>query len=157
MTLKMIGRIYKIVCNVTGLTYIGSTGKTVQKRIATHIKNNNTSAKPIIERGDYRFELIEEVIVVDKTHLHQIEAMHIKSIPCVNRLVPYRSKEEKRELKNQRQSTEQFKEYTRNFYKKYNSKFTPTQCACGGHWTYPCNISKHYFSKIHTEWEQQAK
>ena len=87
-------KIYKIVCNVTGLIYIGKTSqKYLSQRLAMHryhYKLNMLNgghcctSSEIIENGDYRMELIEET--EDDTR----ERYWILNTDCVNLRIPGR-------------------------------------------------------------------
>ena len=47
-------KIYKIVCNISGETYYGSTTQPLWKRMGHHRhKSNNANSKQIIQRGNY--------------------------------------------------------------------------------------------------------
>ena len=100
------GKIYKIVCNISGLVYIGSTCEpTLARRLAKHVGNykiwrndNNktlymTSYK-VIEGNNYDIILIEEVICESRDQLRARERYHIESIVCVNKVIPTRTTKE---------------------------------------------------------------
>ncbi len=88
------GKIYKIVCNKTGLVYIGSTCKTLDQRLKRHEYNYkryldkkiNTfiSSIYIIFNNDYRIELIENYPCNNKLELENREYFHIDDNNCVN-------------------------------------------------------------------------
>lgn len=88
------GKIHKIVCNVTGLVYIGSTCRTLQQRLANHVSNYNcylngtrryiaTSCK-IFANDDNEIILIENYPCNSKTELLSRERYYTQLIPCVN-------------------------------------------------------------------------
>ena len=65
-----LGKIYKIVCNITGLVYYGSTCEpTLARRLAGHVKGyncwknsnygNNITSYRIIENNNYEIVLVE--------------------------------------------------------------------------------------------------
>jgi len=58
-----MSKIYKIICNTTGLCYIGSTNeKYLSSRLSKHkydSKNKNISSKKVLENNNYHIELIE--------------------------------------------------------------------------------------------------
>jgi hypothetical protein len=98
-------KIYKIVCNVSGLVYVGSTCEpTLARRLAKHVgnykvwlKNNNysyTTSYKILEGNDYDIVLIEEVQCETKDQLHARERYHIENLVCVNRYKPTRTSNE---------------------------------------------------------------
>eukprot|EP01050_Picozoa_sp_SAG11_P040609 SAG11_NODE_17752_length_509_cov_372.278049_1_plen_102_part_01 len=96
------GKIYKIVCNITGLVYVGSTTKKyLSSRLAEHRshykayisnKYHHVSAFKIIETGDYDIILLELVNCNTKDELHKRERYYIEKLDCVNQKMPYRSK-----------------------------------------------------------------
>ena len=152
----MKGKIYRIICNKTGEQYIGSTTRSLEDRLSKHKSPTNTcTSKQIIERGDFEMQLIEEVEVNDRTHLHQIEAEHIKNNKCINKVMPYRTPEEKKQMKREYQRSEKFKIYSKNYYQNYNAKFTIINlCPCGGKWKFPCSYKKHLKTKKHNKWAE---
>ena len=99
-----LGKIYKLVCNKTGLTYIGSTcQKLLSQRLSGHVRNYNswkngkcnyiTSFK-IIEGGDYYMELLEAVPCSSFDELAKKERHYVESVNCVNKYIPGRTKQE---------------------------------------------------------------
>lgn len=97
------GRIYKLVCNTTGLVYIGSTTRPLYKRKNSHLshynqwkKGNSTyiTAFRIIENGDFDIVLIEQVECNTKEELHRAERRWIEQSDCVNKQVPTRDRKE---------------------------------------------------------------
>ena len=57
-------KIYCIECLQTGEKYIGSTNsRLLSHRIATHKYRMNCSSSQILERGNYKYYLLEEVEV----------------------------------------------------------------------------------------------
>lgn len=97
------GKIYRLVCNSTGLTYFGSTGqKYLSQRLKGHIstykaylKDNSrdclTSFK-IIENGNYEIILVETYPCNSKDELLKRERYHIENNECVNKIIPTRTK-----------------------------------------------------------------
>jgi DNA-directed RNA polymerase subunit RPC12/RpoP len=53
------GKIYKIIDNTNGNIYIGSTIKTLKRKIRMSYKCMDCISKEIIKNGDYKIELIE--------------------------------------------------------------------------------------------------
>ena len=74
---KQTGIVYKIVCNKTGMTYYGSTTQSLAKRKSTHKINNSSSSKEIINQGDWRIEIVEEVVFDNKDVLLNRERHYI--------------------------------------------------------------------------------
>jgi len=91
-----LGKIYKIVCNVTGLVYIGSTCEpTLSRRLAGHVgsykryqkgKKNYISSFKIIENSSYEIVLVESFPCKTKDELHARERYWTKHIDCVNKI-----------------------------------------------------------------------
>ena len=90
-------KIYKIVCNITGETYYGSTTQTLAQRITGHrygaLKEKYTSCE-IIKRGNYDYVLCEECPCENKEQLHAIERKWIEENDCINKHIPNRTHEE---------------------------------------------------------------
>ena len=99
-----LGKIYKLVCNKTGLIYIGSTcQKLLSQRLSGHVanykrwkngKDNYITSLKIIEGGDYYIELIEAVPCSSFDELAKKERYYIESIDCVNKQIPGRTNKE---------------------------------------------------------------
>jgi len=89
------GKIYKIVCNITGEIYIGSCITTLVKRFYQHKhKRNKCSSKQITDRGDCVIVLIEAFPCDNKSELFQRERYHYDLIPNINRNRPFITEEE---------------------------------------------------------------
>ena len=143
-------KIYKIVCNITGLCYIGSTCKKyLAQRLYQHVnsykrykngKSNNVTSFEVLENDDYDIFLLENVKnCTTKEQLHARERYYIENNECVNRYIAGRTKKEYREA-----NKEKFKEY----HKKYNKEYKEENkdklrekanekhlCPCGGCYT----------------------
>jgi hypothetical protein len=88
------GKIYKIVCNKTGLIYIGSTCNILEKRLKEHIgyykayiekkSNRLISSIFVTFNNDCRIELIESYPCNNKIELQKREYYYIDNIDCVN-------------------------------------------------------------------------
>lgn len=98
------GKIYKLVCNITGLIYIGSTTVSLSTRKAGHSQSykrfiegkgkNHGSSTEIIKGGNYSIILIEEYPCETKEQLLYRERYYIDTIQCVNIVNPIISREE---------------------------------------------------------------
>ena len=87
-------KIYKIVCNKTGLIYIGSTCDTLEMRLKQHEydckryldkkTNKFISSIFVIYNNDYKMELIENYPCEHKNELHAKENHYITNLECVN-------------------------------------------------------------------------
>ena len=97
-------RIYRIVCNVTGKQYYGSTTQSLAKRLGTHKGDFNRwrqgkrgfiTSFEIIENGDYDIVLVEELPDVKNVEqLRARERYHIEANECVNKFIPGRTTKE---------------------------------------------------------------
>ena len=126
------GKIYKIVCNTTGLKYIGSTCETkLCRRLAKHRGNYNDWVKKndyanymtsfeILKNNDYEIILIKDYPCETKEQLLKKERYYIQKYKCVNKNIPITTKEEKKEKKKEYaiNNKEQIEEYKKNYYVK---------------------------------------
>ena len=151
-------KIYKIVCNVTGLVYVGATTKQyLSQRLAAHVacynhfKKGNvsrymTSAK-ILEGGNYDIHLLELCPCgsIDEQKIR--ERYYIELLECVNKVIPGRTSNE----------------YYNDFKEKYNAThksyydtnkemlLKTINCECGGKYCYQ-KIRRHFISKKHKKY-----
>jgi hypothetical protein len=91
------GCIYKITCLDTNKFYIGSTSNNINKRIAVHKshykrfldgKYNYISSFNILEKNNFKVEVLEEVQFKYKIELLDKEREYIKGPLCVNLNMP---------------------------------------------------------------------
>ena len=135
-----MGFIYLIKCNITNECYVGSSMcKNKKDRLYNHKSKCNTCvSKQIINRNDYEYIIIEDILDIDKKELIIKEQEYIDKYNCINKQRSYTTKEQaeqdKREynkeyikeyMKEYRQNNkrkEYMKEYNKeyNFFKKYN-------------------------------------
>jgi hypothetical protein len=97
-------KIYKIVCDTTNKTYIGSTTVSLSRRLTQHkceYKRFNDEKRPYkmssyetIENDNYKIILIEECPCENKEQLLRKEREHIDSNICVNKVLPTRTPQE---------------------------------------------------------------
>jgi hypothetical protein len=91
-------KIYRLVCNKTGRTYIGSTTISLASRLSHHKKvfntNKSCSSRAVLEYGDYSIILIEDFPCERKEQLFKRERFYIDSIDCCNKQLPTRTKAE---------------------------------------------------------------
>ena len=129
------GKIYRIVCNITGEQYVGSTCETLCRRLAKHKvdykrwkqgKQTYTTSFQIIERGDYEIVLIEDYPCENKYELHRRERFHVDFIECVNKLRPIVTKEERKETRKiyYNNNKEAFIKYAQMFSEKNKEKIS---------------------------------
>jgi len=123
------GKIYRLVCNKTGLQYIGSTTQRLSKRLylhKLHFKEYENGYKApdgknrgyvksfdILKNGDYEIVLIEVYPCDSKNDLERRERYWIESMDCVNKVIPTRSKKEYKQ-----NNREAIQEYMRNWNEK---------------------------------------
>ncbi len=97
------GQIYRIVCNITGKIYVGSTTQSLSVRLAEHRrkyklfkegKRRNVTSFQIIEQGNYEIVLIENFPCESKIELHRRERHFIETLQCVNKYIPTRTNKE---------------------------------------------------------------
>ena len=98
------GKIYRLTCNVTGMTYIGSTASPLPVRLQQHSFRQEQFTKyeignycgsfKIIEGSDYKIELIEEYPCNSKTELRMRERywydLEKEKVTLCNLFLPYR-------------------------------------------------------------------
>ena len=88
------GKIYKIVCNKTGLLYIGSTCRSLEDRLKEHAYNSKSylnkknnifiSSIFVTYNNDYNIELIEHFPCANRKELQKKEYYYIDNIECIN-------------------------------------------------------------------------
>lgn len=136
------GKIYKIVCNKTGLCYIGSTCEpTLALRLAKHRSNYKTyingngnyiSSYQVLENNDYSIVLLESIECNSKDELLARERFYIENTECVNmRKRPFVSEDENNErIKKYRETNKDSiisykvinRDHIKNSWKKYYDK-----------------------------------
>jgi hypothetical protein len=146
-------KIYKIVCNVTGLIYVGSTCKLLCQRIAQHRTNykrylegkfNYITSFKILENGDYNIILIEELKNCENIEqLRARERHYIESLECVNKRIEGRTpgeyrnthKEEKKKIDKKYyelnkikliEKQKKYAEMNKDKIKEYQKEYTKT-------------------------------
>ena len=96
-------KIYKIIDNTNNNVYIGSTCRTLKRRLSGHKSDykrflkgdfSNVKSFDIIKNNDYKIELLENCNIKTKQELLQREKYFIKNNDCLNKVVPGRSRRE---------------------------------------------------------------
>jgi len=101
------GMIYRIVCNITGDVYIGSSAQTCAQRLSKHVdkykqwKKDNAkvyySSFIIIARNDYKIILVESYPCKNNDELFSREQFWMEQTECVNKKrahnTPYQNQE----------------------------------------------------------------
>lgn len=89
------GKIYKVVCDETGMIYYGSTTQPLYKRAWSHRNNNGCMTKDMTNPKIY---LVEDYPCERKEQLLMRERYYIDNNECCNKLNPIRTIEEKKQL-----------------------------------------------------------
>ena len=160
-----LGKIYKIVCNVTDLVYIGSTCEPIlARRLAGHMSEYKRYQKgkykrylasfDILSNNDYDIVLIESYPCNTKDELHARERYWTNQFKCVNK------------CKNQGLFNELGqKEYFKIYNKKYKTlkedqihakECEKHNCACGGSFTHH-HRANHLKTKKHQQYLEENK
>jgi hypothetical protein len=177
------GKIYKIVCNTTGLTYYGSTTRArLASRITSHRSNfkqykegkSYISSFEVLKNGNYDYSLVENYPCNSKDELHSRERFWIVNNACVNKVIPKRTKNEYRKdnyilmINCERKSREKNKEIIRVRQREFESRNRDKlnarkrerrsqreqiHCECGGKHK-SHNKSVHVKSKRHQQFIQ---
>ena len=154
------GKIYKIVCNVTGKLYIGSTTQLLAERLRGHSKDYKSfqngkgryvSSSVVLENNDYDIHLIENYPCKLKNELLMRERHFAETLDCVNIISPIRSNGEAQKLwklKNAEKNKEDGRKYREKTKDIRNQKF---ECSCGGHFIQN-HIHRHEASKKHQDY-----
>ena len=137
---KKMGKIYKITCNITGECYFGSTIKAPLDRLGIHKgEYNNTTSKQIIERDDYKYEVLERFYVdgAKDVKLLEREQYYIINNECVNKQTPLATQHDWY-IRNQERVIEKSKQYYYDnrkkkleYQKKYQREMGKYTCECG--------------------------
>jgi hypothetical protein len=173
------GKIYKIICNISGKIYIGSTTEpTLSRRLAGHKGHYNYYLKgkyhyitsfEVLKNGNYYIELICNAACTSKDELNAIEGKYIRELKCVNKFIPGRTKKEYQEdnaekIKKYRdinadkikqykiENEDKIKQYTIQYNKDNAEKFKQQNvCNCGGKYSYT-HKSMHLKTKKHQKY-----
>lgn len=127
-----MGYIYIIKCNITGEYYIGST-RDLANRIRRHrCPSNSTASKAIIERGDYKVDILEEI--EEGQDLFYKEQEYIDNMKGEGML------NKQRAVRN---------EYV-DFLDQYERNREPRECECGLY-IRANHMSRHRRANVHSE------
>jgi ATP-dependent helicase YprA (DUF1998 family) len=175
------GKIYKIVCNNSGLTYYGSTTRPLCQRIGKHKhKTSSYTSKKIIDGGNYNIILVENFPCNNKEELCKRERFYIENNECVNKAIPGRTLEEyyqdnKQKIdeyqkkyrldnrekilelkkKNYQENKEKISEYNKKHYQENKEKLSEKiTCSCGSIFT-RAGKSQHERTKKHKKFIQE--
>ena len=86
------GKIYKLVCEITGEVYIGSTKRSLEDRLSEHLKKYNPCcSKQIIDRNKYYIEQLESYPCNSKQELERKEGEYQRAFKCINKNIAGRT------------------------------------------------------------------
>ena len=118
-----MGIVYKIHCRITGEDYYGSTITTLKTRMRCHRsqKIKKCSSYPIIARGDYE---VFELEIVEDDQLRVREKYYIMTYPCVNKYLPFITKDELKEKRSEQSKKhyEYNKEQRHQYYQDHKEE-----------------------------------
>mgnify|MGYP005996765703 CR=1 FL=1 len=111
---------YCLVCNITGEKYYGSSTKTLETRLNSHISKYNTCvSRQIIERGDYDIYQLGEYETELEAKMK--EKWYINNKECINKNNVLVTDEEIKQYHKQyrENNKEEIKQYAKQYSKKY--------------------------------------
>jgi hypothetical protein len=160
------GKIYKIVCNVSGKIYIGSTcKKSLSRRLSYHRidyklylkqKQHFISSYEVLENNNYSIILLEEYPCETKEQLLARERYYIENNECVNKVIPTRNKNE-RSKEYYQENKEKISKQHKDYYDKNKNKWSEhTKCECGGHYA-KCHKQRHLRTQKHLAYLKTLK
>jgi len=130
-----MGIVYMLCCKTTGEAYYGSTTTDWKYRLKAHrSKTNRSVSKQIIERNDYEFVILEEV---DDDQLLVREKYYITTFPCINKQLPFITKEEIKQRDKQYRQDHKEEQHYKEIRKKYREE----------HATEIVTYAKEYYNK----------
>ena len=146
------GFIYELRCNITDEVYIGGTFD-----LAASVSKHRSSSiycisKQITSRGDYKFNILFDCYVPDKTELKKIEQKFIDTSTCINKTPVYRSAEDKKK----RAHINCKNYYNINAEKIKAVRKEKFECECGGRYTRGSKVH-HFKTKLHREYVQDTE
>lgn len=119
------GKIYKIICDETNLTYYGSTVQPLSKRLSQHRECKNEKKYKTNMMKNMKIYLVEDYPCDRKEQLLMRERYYIENNECCNKVVPLRTKKEYYEdhkehiIENVKEWGEKNKEKVREYKRKY--------------------------------------
>ena len=148
-------KIYRIVCDTTGLVYIGSTVEALSRRLSGHkvaykryLKGlvRYVTSFDILKNDNYKIILIENYPCNSKEELEREERKYIESIECVNKFIPGRTQKEWIET-----NKDKIKEYTKEYRETNKDKINEKQKE-----KIECEYCKFMSAKRHIKQHQQS-
>ena len=165
------GKNYKIICDENDLVYYGSTTVPLWQRIGKHrndyklyLQNKRkyiSSCIEILKYKTHKIVLVEDFSCERREQLVARERFWIENNICVNKYIPYRSKEERKDIRNSHtkvyfQDTK-YKESHRKEFREYSKKYREKNldkikeviiCECGCQTTRQ-NLARHIKTQKH--------
>ena len=143
---------YKIVCFISGMTYVGSTCLPLPIRLQNHEHMYREYLKKkipfhpsfmIFERDNYQIQLIASATCFDKKMRNTIEALYVLNEEAINERPP----------------VQDMKEYNRQYYTDNKEQIKQKKseliiCYCGGRYT-RTHKARHMKTKKHIAYEKQ--
>ena len=162
------GKIYKIVCNITGKQYVGSTTEpSLARRLAGHKGHYNSYLKgkrdyitsfEILKNGNYFIELICNASCNSRDELSAVEGTYIRELKCINKNITGRTIKQYRDdnvdrIKQYRDdNVDKHKQLGKQYRKDNTDKLKQkNNCLCGGRYTHT-NKSVHLKSIKHLKY-----
>jgi hypothetical protein len=112
------GKIYKIVCNITGEQYFGSTIQPLSVRLGEHKRKKLCACACIIERGNFDIVLCELFPCNSREELLMGERKWIEENDCINKQLPILTRDER--LQNRIDYNKLHSDKVKEYYKEYN-------------------------------------
>jgi len=122
------GKIYKVVCNITGKVYYGSTILSIPQRMNSHEqqykkylnkKTTYCSVYSILKNKNYNIYLVEKYGCLNRKQLETIEGFYIKNHKCVNKYICGKTEEEYKNFRKIYEKTDKRQKQNRENVKRY--------------------------------------
>ena len=145
---------YKITCFITGACYVGSTRSSIEIRLQKHEHDYREYLKnkirfhpcfTILKNDNYRIELIDSVICLDKKMINIINELYVLNEEAINT----------------RQHGQDRKEYQHQYYTDNKEQIQQKRnelivCPCGGRYT-RTHRARHMKTKKHIAYENEKQ
>jgi len=154
------GKIYKILCDETGLTYYGSTTQRLSDRLSGHKRKKENVGKNVCMTKvmtNPKIYLVEDYPCDRKEQLLMRERFYIENNECCNKLIPLRTRKEYY-LDNKEVIDKKKKEYTKKNKDKKKEYDLERQkiyydCCCGAN-VRLANKARHEIGGRHKEFKK---
>ena len=132
----MIFKVYKITCSETGKIYVGSTCRTLRRRLLEHYDGRKkTQCHNFVEPKIILLDITE-----DREEMLLSEKFFIQQLNPVNKYIPCQTNKEKKEYKDEW--------YQQNKKRISDKGKVKINCECGMIIS-KCSLSKHLKTKFH--------